>query len=114
MINCFRVYETDPNVVAQNRADHVSPEPITYTEGKYAGQQRWQMIWDEELYDLWQDMCDPTKFELITEDAFGFSSDFWAVYADILNATAFNGESWTQKSAEVAPVIEAALDEYRS
>ncbi len=114
MINCFRVYETDPNVIAQNRADHVSPEPITYTEGKYAGHEKWQMIWDEQLYDLWQDMCDGSKFSLVTEDAFGFSSDFWAIYADILNATAFDGDSWTQRSGEVAPVIEAALDEYRS
>ena len=114
MINCFRVYETDPDVIAQNRADHVSPEPIKYTEGKYAGQERWQMIWDEQLYDLWQDMCDGSKFSLVNESAFGFSSDFWSIYADVLNATAFDGESWTQKSAEIAPVVEAALDNYRS
>lgn len=114
MINCFRVYETDPAVVAQDRKDHVSPDPIYYTSGKYEGSQRWQMIWGETEFDLWKDMCDPTKFSLITEDGFGFDSDFWSIYADVLNAVAWDGESWTQRSAEISPIIEAALDEYRS
>ena len=35
-INLFRVYDTDPAVIEQVRNDHIAPEPITYTEGKYA------------------------------------------------------------------------------
>ncbi len=114
MINCWRVFETDPDIIAQTKKDHVNPEPIYYTAGKYGGSRKWQIIWGEQEYDLWKDMCDPEKFTLITEDGFGFSSDFWSIYADVINSVAWDGDSWTQRSAEIAPIIEAALDEYRS
>lgn len=113
MINCFRVYETDENVIAQVRKDHVSPEKIYYTEGKYAGTEKWQITWGEREYDLWRDMCDPEKFTLMTENAFGFGQEFWNIYVDAINGAAFNGESWTQMSSTITPVIDAALNEYK-
>lgn len=113
MINCFRVYETDENVIAQVRKDHVSPEKIYYTEGKYAGTEKWQITWGEREYDLWRDMCDPEKFTLLTENAFGFGQEFWNIYVDAINGAAFNGESWTQMSSTIALVIDAALNEYK-
>lgn len=113
MINCFRVYETDEAVIAQTRKDHVDPEKIYFTEGKYTGTEKWQMKWGEREYDLWREMCDPEKFTLLTENAFGFGQEFWNNYVDAINGAAFNGESWSQMSAEITPVIDAALNEYR-
>ena len=114
MMNCFRVYETDANVAAQVREDHVNPKPIYYTEGKYAGSRKWQIKWGEQEYDLWQEMRDSSKFTFLTEDGFGFNQLFWDNFGTVLNAVAFDGESWTQRSTEIAPIIEANLDEYRS
>ena len=112
-INCFRVYDTDEDISAQVREDHVNPEPLYYTSGKYEGSRRWQIVWGEQEYDLWREMCDPDKFSFVTEDAFGFNSDFWTQYAEVLTSVAFDGESWAQKSSEFAPIVEATVDEYR-
>lgn len=112
MINCFRVYDTDENVIAQVRADHVSPEPVYFTSGKYEGMQKWEIVWGEQEYDLWREMCDPEKFTFVNEGGFGFGQEFWNNYS-ILNNVAFEGESWTQLSAEINPVVESVLDDYR-
>ena len=58
-------------------------------------------------------MCDPEKFTLLTENAFGFGQEFWNIYVDAINGAAFNGESWTQMSSTISPVIDAALNEYK-
>lgn len=34
------------------------------------------MKWGEREYDLWREMCDPSNFTFINEDAEGFSTDF--------------------------------------
>ena len=73
------------------------------------------MTWGEQEYDLWMEMRDGTKFSLLSEDGIGgFNQTFWDNFATVLNAVAFDGESWTQRSAEISPIIEAILDEYRS
>lgn len=114
MINCFRAYEVDEKVIEQVRQDHINPEPIYYTEGKYAGNQKWQITWGEQEYDLWIEMREGKDLELVTEIVDnGFGTSFWSIYSPAMSGVAFDGESWTQKSAEIAPVIEAALDEYR-
>ncbi len=114
MINCFRAYEVDEKVIEQVRQDHINPNPIYYTEGKYAGSRKWQITWGEQEYDLWIEMRESKGLEPVTEIAdSGFDTNFWNIYAPVMNGIAFDGESWTQKSAEIAPVIEAALDEYR-
>ena len=114
MINCFRAYEVDEKVIEQVRQDHINPEPIYYTEGKYAGNQKWQITWGEQEYDLWIEMREGKDLELVTEIVDnGFGTNFWSIYSPAFSGVAFDGESWTQKSAEIAPVIEAALDEYR-
>lgn len=112
-INLFRVYDTDPAVIEQVRNDHIAPEPITYTEGKYAGERRWQITWGEQEYDLWREMCDPEKFVFVTEDAFGFNSVFWTDYATMLTSVVYDGESWTQKSSEFSPIIDSTIEEYK-
>jgi multiple sugar transport system substrate-binding protein len=112
-INCFRVYDTDEEVQAQVKEDHINPTKIYYQEGKYAGSEKWQITWGETEYDMWREMCDPNVFTFVTEDAFGFNSDFWDQYAEVLTSVAFDGESWAQKSSEFAPIVEATVDEFR-
>ena len=112
-INCFRVYDTDEAIAAQVREDHVNPAPITYQTGKYEGQRKWVIKWGEQEYDMWREMCDPSKFNFVTEDAFGFNSDFWTSYAEVLTGVALSGESWAQKSSEFMPIVEAVVNEYR-
>lgn len=113
-INLFRVYDTDPDIIAQVKEDHINPTPIYFTEGSYAGSQKWQITWGEQEYDLWREMCDPTKFTFITEDAFGFNSTFWTQYATVLTGVLYDGESWAQQSASFSPIIESTVDEFRS
>jgi multiple sugar transport system substrate-binding protein len=112
-INCFRVYDTDEEVQEQVKEDHINPTPIYYTTGKYEGSQKWQITWGETEYDMWREMCDPNVFTFVTEDAFGFNSDFWDQYAEVLTSVAFDGESWAQKSSEFSPIVEATVDEFR-
>ena len=112
-INLFRVYDTDPEVINTVREDHIHPEPVYFTEGSYAGLRKWQITWGEQEYDLWREMCDPSKFAFVTEGAFGFNSTFWTQYAEVLIGVVEDGESWTQKSSEFSPIVDATIDEYK-
>ena len=114
-IYCNRLYETDQNIINQEKADHVSPEKVTYTSGKYEGMQKWQITWDETCYDHWREMCDASddsKFTFVIDDMYGFSDELSTPVTDALYASTFGTESWTQKSAEIAPVVEGVLAEY--
>ncbi len=112
-INLFRVYDTDPEVIATVREEHIHPQPEYYTEGKYAGERKWKMTWGEQEYDLWREMCDPANFTFVMEDVRGFNSNFWQQYGQLLCDVLYNGDSWTQRSEEFAPVVEATIEEYR-
>ena len=111
-INCFRVYDTDPEIQAQVRKDHVDPTPMYFQEGKYAGSEKWQIKWGEQEYDLWREMCDPSKFTFVMENAWGFSSDFESQYIDVLNSVTLDGESWTKQSEEFSPIVDTIIAEY--
>ncbi len=112
-IMCNRIYETDPNVAAQRKQDACHPEKVYYTEGKNEGKQRWKISWDEDLYDLWKDMSNPAKFNLMFDDVYGFNQELDDIVNSMLNQTGFEGASWTQLSNENTPLIDAILDEYR-
>lgn len=114
-IYCNRVYETDENVMSQVRQEYCAPEIVTYTEGKYEGMRKWQMTWDEKMYDMLLDLRDPAKFTFNFDDAYGFSGDLSGtiIGTGILNEVAFNGGSFTQLSNENIPLVEAVLDDYR-
>ncbi len=111
-IMCNRLYETDENIKKQIRQEHIAPEKITYLEGKYAGMQKWRITWDEEVYDLWREMCDPEKFSFVIEDLYGFGSDMQKAICQTEIDCTFGEDSWAQKSNEVAPVVQAIIDEY--
>lgn len=111
-IMCNRLFDTDEAIQAQVRKEHVAPEKITYTEGKYAGMQKWRITWDEELYDLWVEMRDPEVFSFVFEDLYGFGSEMQKYIGQSIIDCTFGEESWSQRSAEVMPMVQALVDEY--
>lgn len=112
-IQLNRVYQTDEGLAATAREDAINPEPVYYTAGKYEGQQKWGLVWDERVYDVWQDMMNPSKFDFVFDDCYGFSSDLTTLADTLLNTPLFEGASWSQISAENSPLIESIIDEYR-
>ncbi len=112
-IYCNRLFETDQAIIDQVREDHINPEIITYTQGKYAGIQKWQMTWDEQVYDLWRECVDSDKFEYVTDYIFGFDQEVKVNICTAMYDTTFGDESWTQRSEEIYPLVETVLNEYR-
>ncbi len=112
-IYCNRLYETDQNIIDQVREDHVNPEKITYTAGKYEGIEKWQITWDEQVYDLWREVCVSDKFEYVTDDLYGFGQDLKVAVCTSVYNSCFGDSSWTVLHQENNPLIEAILDEYR-
>lgn len=112
-IYCNRVYETDENVIAKVKEEYTNPEIVTYTSGKFEGQRKWQMMWDEEVYDMMMELRDPEKFSFSFDDAYGFSGDLSSTISNVIAEIIFNGGSWTQLSNEYSPIIDGVLDEYR-
>lgn len=112
-IYCNRLFETDQNIIDQVRKDHVDPEIVTYTAGKYQGIQKWQITWDEQVYDLWREVCVSDKFEYVTDDLYGFGQDVKTNVCTTVYSSTFGGESWSQLSQQTIPLIDAVLDEYR-
>ena len=111
-INLNRVYETDEGRLATAREEAINPDPVYYTAGKYEGKQKWQLIWDERVYDLWQDMMDPTKFSFSFDDCRGFNDEMNTICDTILFDPMFSGDSWTQLSAEYASTIDYIISGY--
>ena len=58
-------------------------------------------------------MCDPANFSFISEDAYGFTSDLQTNLATVVMDVVENGASWTQTSAEISPVVDSVISEYR-
>ncbi len=105
-----RVYATDAGVIATAREDAVNPTPVYYTEGKYKGRQKWQMVWDEQQYDLWQEMLDPQKFSFVFDDCNGFGDEMKTICDSILTAPMYQGESWAQLSEENKGTIDSIIN----
>ena len=69
----------------------------------------WTLVWDEKQYDLWQDMMNPEKFDLIFDNCWGISDSMNDICDTILFDPIFKGDSWTQLSAEYEPVIDGLI-----
>ncbi len=108
-INLNRVYETDENRLATAKKDATNPKPVYYTEGKYTGSEKWQLVWDEKQYDLWQEMLDPTNFTFTFDDCNGFGDEMKEICDSILFEPMYNGESWTQLSEEKSGMLNAVI-----
>ena len=111
-INLNRIYDTDPEIIAKVREDHVNPAKIYFDKGKYAGTEKWQMKWGEREYDLWREMCDPNNFAFTDEDAYGFNSEFKDDIGKLLMGVVERGESWSKTSAEFSPVADGVIAPY--
>ena len=112
-IYCNRLYQIDENIRNQVKQDHVNPEKVTYTAGKYEGRQKWEIIWDEQVYDLWQEMLKSDKFSYLIDDLNGFGEEVSAGVCKTIFDSTFGGESFAQLSQINMPIIDTALDEYR-
>ncbi len=113
-IMCSRLYDTDPIVKEQVKQDHIAPEKVTYLEGKYAGMQKWVITWDEDVYDLWREMQDSSKFTFVSEGMYGFGTELQPALCTALYDSTMGEESWTQQRETISPVIEGILAEYAS
>lgn len=111
-MNLFRAYETDKTVQKQVKASCVSPDPVYYVQGKYVGKQKWQMTWDENLYDLWKEMSDPSVFSNVNEGIYGFNSYLSELTYDSLNATTMYGKSWADISKGLSGAVNEVSAEY--
>lgn len=111
-MNLFRAYETDKTVQKQVKASCVSPDPVYYTSGKNEGNRKWQMTWDENLYDLWKEMSDPSVFSNVNEGIYGFNSYLSELTYDSLNATTMYGKSWADISKGLSGAVNEVSAEY--
>ena len=113
-INLNRMYDIDPAIQAKVREDHINPQKIYFEKGKYAGSEKRQMKWGEREYDLWREMCDPSNFTFINEDAEGFSTDFTDQIGGLLMGVVERGESWAKTSAEFSPIADGTIQPFLS
>lgn len=112
-IQLNRLYETDQNIIDQVRNDHIAPEKITYTTGKYEGMQKWRITWDPQVYDLWRECVTSDKFSYVSDRLFGFDEELKTSICSNMYDCTFGEESWTQKCEEILPIVDGVLEEYR-
>lgn len=94
--------------------EHLNPPVVTYVDGKFAGQRKWQIMWDENSYDMLTKLRDPTKFEFLFDDVYGFNDELsYTIMGNMFNEIAFNGGSWTQLSNENKPLIDGIIEKYQ-
>ena len=55
---------------------------------------------------------DPEKFSFVIEDLFGFGAEMKSYICQTTIDCTFAEESWSQKVNEVAPMVEALIEEY--
>ena len=113
-INLNRAYELDAKIQKQVKKDHLSPETVYYTAGKYQGKQRWQITWGEKEYNMLQDLRDPSKFTFVYEDVYGFGSDLTLTIGDVVYNAMYDGASWSNNSANLSQVVDTYADYYSS
>lgn len=111
-INLNRVYQTDETILSTARENAINPPKVTYTSGKYEGKQKWTLVWDERVYDLWQDMIDPGKFNFSFDDCWGFNEEMNNVCDILLDEPIFEGASWAQYSEEYESIMNGIIESY--
>ena len=81
-------------------------------------EQKFKLVWSEEQYDLYKELCDPSgRFELLYDHCFGFSSDVSDLYTgddeSLQDGVVFHDQSYTTLIETKYNVIEGYLQEYR-
>ncbi len=115
-IYCNRIYEVDENVKAVAREEAVNPEAVYFVEGANTGKRKWQMKWDEQVYDLLQEMLDPSSFAFNFDDYSGFNSELSDTIMGygILGEVMFSGASYAQLSNEYMAAVDGILAQYQN
>ncbi len=133
-----RIYETDPDVVAEKRAEWMYDGPTYYPkcpeckfnceeagfadsatcpECNAARKLKFKPIYTEEQLQINDDMINPEKFELIFDSPVGFNEDFQEIFINgddsVFDGPLYHGASYTQLVEEMYNMIEAHLEPYR-
>ena len=138
-ILCSRIYATDPEIIAADRAEKMSTDPIYYPkcpnckynfkennqedltvcpECNTARRQKFKEYYSERQLDLLDDMKDPEKFEFIYDASFGLGEDFSQIFINSQEESLYDGPIWygssyTQLRDTYYNVIESYLAPYR-
>lgn len=134
-----RIYETDPEIIAERREEMMDEGPAYYAkcpECKYnfvendnddlttcpecnaPRKQKYKVIYSAEQLQIIDDMTNPEKFGLIIDNTVGFGKEFSNIFVGgddvVFDGPLFHGLSYTQKIEECYNTIEAYLEPYRT
>ena len=137
-ILCGRIYETDPEIIAADKAEKMDENPIYYAkcpECKYnfvengndnlsvcpecntARKQKYKPIYNERQLQVCDDMINPEKFGLVFDNSLGFSDEFSAIFTGdettVYDGPIYYGSSYTQLRDANYGIVEAYLEPYR-
>lgn len=134
-----RIYETDPDVVEEVRAEMMYDGPVYYPkcpgckynftennqddldtcpECNTARKQKFKPVYSEDQMQVYYDMIDPDKFGMVYDCAMGFNTDFTNIFVNsetaMLDGALYGEVSFTVAVEEQYGVVEAYLDTYRA
>lgn len=134
-----RIYETDPDFIAAERAFKMSTDPYYYPkcpsckfsfvdndcnelstcpECGAARKSKFKAVYSDRQYQVLDEMLDTDKFGHVFDCVDHLNDDFTALLSGsddcLLDGTLYHGVSHTQKLEEVYNPIEAILDNYRA
>ncbi len=141
-ILCSRIYATDPEIIAADRAEKMDPGPVffpkcpkckyNFTENNQddlticpecgaARKQKFKEYYSERQLNVLDDMYDTEKFEMVYDASFGMGDDFNKIFVSSADPTQslfdgpiYHGTSYTQLRDTYFNVIESYLEPYRN
>lgn len=137
-ILCGRIYETDPEIVAADRAEKMDENPLYYPkcpeckfncdeagfktsptcpECNAARKQKYKPTYNERQMQVVDDMTNPEKFVFVFDNSLGFNDDFSALFTggeeSLYDGPIYYGSSFTQLRDANYNTVEAYLEPYR-
>ena len=137
-ILCGRIYESDPQTIAEERTEKTDAKPRYYAkcpDCKYnfeeegqndldtcpncgaARKRKFKAVYSDAQMDIVTDMSDPTKFGFVFDNTTGFNDDFQTLFAggedSVYDGQLYYGTSYTQVRDSNYNTVEAYLDDYR-
>lgn len=138
-ILCGRLYATDPEIVAKDRAERMDTTPVYYPkcpECKYnfaennqddlsvcpkcsaARKQKFKPVYSERVMRVCDDVIDSEKFGFVFDNSLGFNDDFSSLLTggeeSLYDGPIYYGSSYTQLRDMNYNIIETYLDDYRA
>ncbi len=137
-ILCDRIYETDPDILAENYAKNIDTTPVYYDKCpgcKYdfpgngdndlsvcpecdtQRKRKWKATWDEEQMQIVYDMKDPSKFTYMFDGCLGMGTDMENILiggeSSLFDGPVYYSSSYTQILESQEQAIEAIIQPYR-